>query len=129
MLTLSVLPDHYAVCRMGLKSPFPMWAAGDFISVTRTQDEVSVVCRENSVPANDASVQRMEGGWRILKLHGPFDFAETGILAQVLNPLAAAQIPIFAVSTFDTDYVMVKEQHLSHAVDVLRLEGHNITRD
>lgn len=116
-LTLSVLPDEYAVCRLA-----PDAAAPDhWLSITRTPDELSVVCLTERAPAN---AERVESGWRILKLHGPFDFALTGILASVLTPLAAARVPIFALSTFDTDYVMVKAVDLDRAVAALTSARH-----
>src|SRR5689334_17000561 len=112
-LTLSVLPGDFAVVRLGPTDPLPAWATtSSFFSITRTADELSIVAPESAVPAG----VRSETGWRALKLHGPFDFALTGVLSSVLAPLADAKISIFAVSTFDTDYVLVRTSALSAAI-------------
>ena len=101
----------------------PDWAVeGGFFSVTRTDDELSMVCPEEVVPDE----ARSEEGWRALKLEGPFEFSEVGVLASVAAPLAEAGVRIFAVSTFDTDYVLVKEEQLSPAVAALRGRGHEV---
>ncbi|MBI5715962.1 MAG: ACT domain-containing protein, partial [Chloroflexi bacterium] len=90
-------------------------------TVTRTTDELSITCPEADVPRDVAKCER---GWRAFKLHGPFDFGLTGILASVLNPLAEAGVGIFALSTFDTDYVLVKEENVEKAIEALRKFGH-----
>ena len=123
MLKLSVLPGEYAVCQLPADHPIPAWAsAGELFSVTRTPEEVSVVCAASSVPTD----VRHAAGWSALKLHGPFDFALTGILAGVLNPLHASGVGIFALSTFDTDYVLVQAAQLEQAVSALRGAGHTV---
>lgn len=125
-LTLSLLPDTLAVCRLGPGEPVPAWAwDGDVVSVTRTRDELSIVCRADAVPAG----VRAEAGWRCLAVQGPLDFGLTGILAAVTAPLAAAEIPLFAISTYDTDYLMVKAGHLTSAIEALRGAGHRVERD
>ena len=91
-----------------------------FVSVTRTADELSVVCPGEAVPSS----VRAEHGFRVLKIDGPLDFSLTGILAAVAGPLADAGISIFAVSTYDTDYVLVKAKDLNQAVAVLQAGGH-----
>lgn len=90
--------------------------------VTRTADELSVVCEESRVPA----AVRVEKDWVALKLEGPFPFSMTGVLASFLQPLAAANIPIFAVSTFDTDYVLMKREKLEEAIKALGTAGHQM---
>ena len=123
MLTLSVLPSEYAVCQLPADQAIPAWAsAGELFSVTRTPEELSIVCAASSVPAG----VRHTAGWSALKLHGPFDFALTGILAGVLNPLHTAGVGIFALSTFDTDYVLVQAAQLGQAVSALRGAGHTV---
>jgi len=87
-----------------------------------TDDELSLVCEEAHVPGN----VRCQRGWRMFKLQGPFDFALTGILKAVLDPLAAAGIGIFALSTYDTDYVLVQAPRLDEALSALRDAGHRI---
>ncbi len=119
-LTLTVLPGTYAVCRLDTNATLPGWAvSGDFFSVTRTADELSVVCLQSAVPQG---VTR-EGGWRCLKAQGPLDFGLTGILASLTAPLAEAGISVFAISTYDTDYLMVKAADLERAVAVLYQAG------
>lgn len=124
-LTLSVLDERFAVCRLAPEARVPEWAmSGTFSSVTRTLDELSIVCPEEHVPSGVLS----EGGWRALKLIGPFDFSLTGVLASVLAPLAEDDIPIFAVSTYDTDYALVGEGRLDEAVSALKKAGHEVRR-
>lgn len=89
--------------------------------MVRTSDELSVVCEEGRVPDG----VRSEEGWVALKLEGPFPFSMTGVLAAFLEPLAQAKIPIFAISTFDTDYVLIKKADLERAVGALAKGGHN----
>jgi hypothetical protein len=122
-LRLSVLGRQMAVCRLDPTARVPDWATtNDLFSVTRTPDELSVVCPQASVPEG---VER-EGGWCVLKLEGPFEFSEVGVLASVTAPLAEAGVGIFAVSTFDTDYVLVKEEQLDPAVAALRGWSHEV---
>ena len=122
-LSFSVLPDKLAVCRLEPKDILPdLSAASSFVSITRTQDELSVVCAENDL---GPEVQ-CEKGWRCIKVHGPFDFSETGILSSAVHPLAEAAVPVFAISTFDTDYLLVKAIDLKAALKVLADEGHKV---
>jgi uncharacterized protein len=122
-LTLSLLPDTLAICRLAPDAAVPAWAwTGEPASVTRTRDELSVVCRADAVPDGVPC----ERGWRCLRVEGPLDFALTGLLAALTAPLAAAGIPVFAVCTYDTDYVMVKADHLERAVEALRGAGHRV---
>ncbi len=120
-LTLQLIPGEFAVCRLPATAPFPAWAgSGVFSSVTRTADELSILCPAAQVPAGT----KHESGWRLLKLQGPFAFTETGILAAVLVPLAAAKIGILATATFDTDYVLVKTGRFEEACRVIEAAGH-----
>jgi uncharacterized protein len=122
-LALSLLPDVFAVSRLAASDPIPGWAASAPIcSITRTADELSIVAPESATPAG----VRAERGWRALKIAGPIDFALTGVLASILDPLAAAHIGIFAISTFDTDYVMVRTESLEPAIAALRAAGHTV---
>ena len=116
---LRLLPGRLAVCRFEPHDPLPAWAFHDeatFWSLTRTPDELSLVCDEDAVPP---SVARVEPGWRAFRLEGPIPFAETGVLAGLASPLAAAGIPLFALSTFDTDLVLVQERDLERAIAAL----------
>lgn len=122
-LNLSLLPDTLAICRLPPGAPVPAWAwTGEPASVTRTRDELSVVCRADAVPDG----VRREAGWRCLKVEGPLDFGLTGILAALTAPLAAAGVSVFAVCTYDTDHVMVKAEDLDRAVQALRAAGHRV---
>jgi hypothetical protein len=122
-LTLELLEGQSAVCRLPAGSALPAWfVPGAPSHVSWTDEELSIVCDEARVPEG----VQCERGWRSLMLRGPFAFDLTGILAQVLQPLAQAQVGIFAVSTFDTDYVMVKQQQLRAALAALRAAGHTI---
>jgi hypothetical protein len=120
-LTLSVLPETLAVCRLGPDDALPPWArAGDLRAVTRTASELSIVCREDSVPDGVTS----NCGWRAIAVDGTLDFALTGVLAALASPLAEAGVSIFAISTYDTDYVLVKADTLDRAVAALSSAGH-----
>jgi hypothetical protein len=114
------------VCRLAPGDEIPQWAlsGGGFVSMTRTYNELSLVCAESIVPPGI----QCEPGWRILKIEGPLDFTLTGILASVAQPLAEAAVSIFTISTYDTDYVMVKEQDLEKAVRALAAAGHQVKR-
>ncbi len=100
--------------------------AGRFLSVTRTGDELSVVCESGLVPLLSAS--REERGWSLMMVEGPLDFALTGILSSISAPLAAADVSIFAVSTYDTDYVLVRERDLGAAAAALSGAGFEVVR-
>ncbi len=122
-LTLTVMPSRLAVCRLDPKAAIPDWAfSGDFFSITRTTDELSIVCSEADVPEG----VRCERGWAGLKVEGPLDFSLTGVLASLTQPLAEAGLSIFAVSTYDTDYLLVKVRDLEKAIAVLAQEGFEI---
>jgi uncharacterized protein len=112
------------VCRLAPDDEIPQWAlrCGGFASVTRTADELSLVCAESVVPRGI----QCEPGWRIFKVEGPLDFTLTGILASVAQPLAEAAVSIFTISTYDTDYVMVKDQDVEKAVQALAAAGHRV---
>ena len=115
-LTLSILPDKLAVCRLDNDDLIPSWVINrDFFSITRTKDELSIVCPEGRVPDEF----KAEKNWRALKVIGPLDFSLTGIIASLANALAGEKISIFAISTFDTDYILVKNNNLEKAVKVL----------
>jgi uncharacterized protein len=124
-LRLHVLPGRYAVCRLEPDAPVPPAPApGPLWSVTRTAGELSVVCAEADAPPG----ARCEPGWTCLALEGPIPFAATGVLASVLEPLAAAGVSIFAMSTFDTDAVMVPRGSLQVAIAALSAAGHRVDR-
>lgn len=123
LLTLSILRDRFAICRLEPKAPIPSWAVdAEFSSITRTADELSIVCLERNVPAGVT----FEPGWRAFKFEGPLDFALTGIVASVAEPLADAGVAIFPIATYETDYVLVKEQQLEAAIHALNSYGHAV---
>jgi hypothetical protein len=125
--SFSVIPGAYAVCRMPAKIPLPAWTGKAFTSITRTADELSVVCDERRLPPNlDGLDLRVSRGWALLKLHGPFPLDAIGVLASVAKPLAEAEISLFAISTFDTDYILVKRIHVNNAIAALTLAGHTL---
>jgi uncharacterized protein len=120
-LKFSRLPGLFAICQLPANSDVPSWALqGPFLSVTRTAEELSVVCPQEQIPTD----VRHEGDWACLKLEGPFPFSQTGVLASFITPLSDQAISILAVSTFDTDCVLVKESSLERAVEVLQQAGH-----
>jgi len=120
-LALSVLPQRFALCRLDPDDVIPDWVSGySFWSVTRTDEELSVVLPGESLPSG----WKAEKGWRCLKVLGPLDFSLTGILASLSAPLAEAGISIFAISTYDTDYVLVRDKDLDKAKNVLSESGH-----
>lgn len=109
--------------RLAANASLPAWAtAGDFFSVTRTSEEFSVVCPANQVPSSLTA----ETGWRALKVQGPFALSEIGVLAALTTPLAHAQVSLFAISTFDTDYLLVREEKLEAAIAALRAAEHEV---
>jgi hypothetical protein len=119
---LVTLDERFAICRLAADAELPEWLGGSLVSITRTSDELSLVCAEGSVPA---SVEA-ERGWRCLKVEGPLDFELTGILAGLSGALAEAEIPVFAVSTYETDYLLVKADRLDAAAAALRGAGHAV---
>jgi uncharacterized protein len=117
------LAGSYLVSRLAPDAGLPAWIpSGSIVSITRTQDELSIVCEEpRPLPS-----EKYEAGWACLKLEGPFPFSLTGVLSSFLAPLAENKIPIFAMSTFDTDYVLVKRDDLARAVTALQAAGHEV---
>ena len=124
-LSLAVLPDVLAICRVPSDTPFAeVPTEGRFWSATRTQDELSLVIPDDQVPKD----WQAERGWRCLQVRGKLDFDVTGVLSALSAPLAFAGISIFVVSTFDTDYVLVREQDLDSACEVLRENGNKVKK-
>lgn len=122
-LRIRLLPDAVCVCRLAADAQVPQWAlSSPVFSITRAADELSVLCRAECVPAG----VQAQGPWRVFQLEGPIPFTETGVLARILNPLAERKIGIFAISTFDTDYILVAATHVESAVSALRAAGHAI---
>jgi uncharacterized protein len=122
-LKFRLLPGPYAIVRLAPNAPVPAWATnGEFTSITRTTDELSIVCPIKNLPADVHSPPR----WICVKLEGPFPFELTGVLLSFIQPLSANGIPIFAISTYDTDYVLIHEGFAGHAIGVLQQAGHEL---
>jgi hypothetical protein len=124
-MELRVLTDRLSVCRLSPDSPWPTPPAGPtFFSATRTADEISVVCVEDSAPAGDHV--KVEPDWRALEVVGPLDFSMVGVMSSLTAPLADVDVSVFVVSTYDTDYILVHAAALERAVEVLRAAGHAV---
>jgi hypothetical protein len=123
-LNLVALRETLAICKLPAHAVIPSWATrGSFNCVTRTPDELSIVCPEEDLPMDLIS----ERGWRCLRVATQLDFSLVGILALLLHPIARAGIPIFVISTFDTDYLLVKSDQLERVAKILREAGHCVT--
>jgi len=115
-----VADGPYAIVRLASGAPIPDWASkGEFTSVTRTADELSIVCPASSLPRDIDAQHR----WTCLKLEGPFPFSQTGVLLSFIEPLSSKGIPIFAISTYDTDYVLIQEEWAGAALNALQQAG------
>ncbi len=115
-LSLLVMPDKIAICQMDKDAIIPSWATSDsFFAIVKTDDELSVVCSASSVPDGVKSDKE----WRAFKVEGTLDFSLIGVIASLSNPLAAAKISIFVISTFNTDYFLVKNVDCDKAITVL----------
>lgn len=122
-LSLEVLDDPLAICRLAADAEAPPWAENcSFLTISRTVDELSITIPESAVPAG----VRCERNYRAIRVRGVLDLGLVGILASIARPLADAGISIFAISTFDTDYVLIRERDLSAARVALRAAGHEI---
>lgn len=123
-LTLTLLAEELAICRLSATSPLPDWLGeASFWSATRTKAELSLVVPASMVPPTWQAVL----GWRALKVEKVLDFSMTGILAAIAAPLATAGISIFTISTYDTDYVLLRSDDLERALTVLAASGHRFT--
>jgi hypothetical protein len=116
-LTLSILPEKLGICHLDEKSPIPLWATdhNGFCSVSKTRNELSIVCPQDKIPGGIL----VEKNWRAFKVQGPLGFVLPGIVASLATPLAKAKISIFYISTYETDYLLVKEESLEKATKIL----------
>ncbi len=122
-ITISLLPGRLAVCRLAASAPLPSWARSDtLLALVRTADELSIVCDEDCVPAGVSN----EAGWRAWKVHGPLDFSLIGVLAGITGALADAGVSVFVLSTYETDYVLIKEDRISLSRLTLVKRGYQI---
>ncbi len=123
-MQIRTLDEEFALARLDARAPVPDWIGGrDLIAVVRTRDELSIVCRSDAVPAGIIDVQR---GFRGLAVVGTLDFGLTGVIAGLTRPLADAGIPIFSISTFDTDYMLVRAEKLAAAKAALAHAGYDV---
>ena len=120
---LTLLPQSLAIFKLDPAASIPegIWAS-HFLTITRTREECSIICDADLVPPGI----NYEGGWRALKMEGPFEFTQIGVLASIANPLAAAQVSILSIATYDTDYVLVTEPDLPTALKALAEAGHQV---
>jgi|SRR5215831_3691433 hypothetical protein len=120
-MQLDLLSGLYSIARLGSDAPLPAWArGGGFLSITRTADELSIVCWNipEAIPC--------QRGWRCLKVRGVLDFSQTGVISSIATPLAQAAVPIFVISTFNTDYILIAERHLDRAIAALKSAGFTV---
>jgi uncharacterized protein len=119
---LSLLPERFAIAQLAPAAQVQPRSEASLYSITRTADEVSLVCPEAELPEN----ARAQTGWRALKLRGPFALSEVGVLSSIATPLAEASISLFVISTFNTDYLLIHAEQLQSAVTALESAGHKI---
>jgi uncharacterized protein len=121
---LSFLEETFAICRLNPTSPLADWMTGEeFTSITRTKNELSVMCPQKNVPAGVESGK----GFRCIKIEGSTELTSTGILSSVATPLAAAEISLFAVATYDTDYILINVSDVERATKILLQHGHSFS--
>lgn len=123
-ITLSILKDLFSVYKKDPTSPLPEWLDDcEFYHISKTDEELSIVCPQDFLPANTQA----EKDWACIKVEGPLEFSLTGILANILKPLAQQNISVFTISTFNTDYIMVKENTLKASIQTLKEAGYRFT--
>ncbi len=124
-MNLIPLEGLFSICQLDPNSEVPAWAfESDFYSITRTPDELSIICNRLNIP----KYLKCDSDWRVLKIDGTFPFDEIGILNAITMPLAEANISLLTVSTYDTDFILVKESHFEQAVRFLESAGHSLSR-
>lgn len=120
---LTLHTGRFAVCKLAAEAPLPAWVhQSSWLSITRSAEELSIICKQEYVPADVIA----ERDFRLLKLEGPLPFTAVGILADLARALANAEVPILAVSTYDTDYLLVRETHLKRATTALKAAGYTV---
>ena len=124
-LSLVTLKSIYAICRLPMAAD-TSWAKGELVSVIRSRLDLqgtTVICDESSVPAEGVEA---DGGWHAVRFDGVFGFGEVGVLNSVLGPLSRARVPVISISTFETDYILVKAHRYDRVMEVLRDAGHTV---
>jgi len=125
--SLTVLPGRYAVCLLPPTTPIPAWAnSRDFVSITRTADELSIICAQDALPLSMPETKEVARDWVVLRVEGPFAFDVTGVLATLSAVLAKADVVLLAVATYQTDYLLVKAAQLADATTALTAAGHSV---
>ena len=123
-MKLKILDSTFSVMKFAPAETIPLWALHcDVFSITRTDEELSVVCPSECLPINE-QIKEIENDWKCIKVEGVLDFNLTGILSSLANTLAENKISIFAISTFNTDYLLIKSHSIKKAKVVLENEGH-----
>lgn len=124
-ISIKLLEGKYAVCKLGVTESIPEWCRDNsFVSITRTADELSIVCLQNNVPEG----VNAERDWNILKIEGQLDFSLIGIISSISSILAKKEISIFVISTFNTDYILVKEKNIENTIKALLEEEYEIKK-
>jgi uncharacterized protein len=122
ILNISVLPGDYSIYRFETETEIPGWIySSDFYSITKTKDEISIVSSQVDISGLISSKS-----WRILKIAGPLDFSLIGIISEISGILKNKNIPIFIISTYDTDYILIKQIDLSAGIIALEEKGHKV---
>jgi hypothetical protein len=124
-LSLTLLTERFAICRLPASLPAPDWALAPstFCSICRTGRELSILCPQSAVPDLDTPIER---DWVALRVAGPLSLSDIGVLASIAEPLAAGNISILCISTFDTNYFFVKAADQRRAVEILESSGHSV---
>lgn len=126
-MELRILESTFSVVKFPPTETIPTWALNSNVfSITRTAEELSIVCHSECLPINE-QIKEVENDWKCIKVEGILDFRLTGILSTLANPLAENKISIFAISTFNTDYLLVKSHSIEKAREVLENEGHSFS--
>lgn len=126
--TLVCLPGRYAVCLLPPTTPIPPWTnKGDFCSITRTSDELSIICAEAALPVIVPEEMQVARDWALLRVEGPFAFDVVGVMAALTTALSTAGVVILAMATYQTDYLLVKAEQMEAAVTALSKAGHRVT--
>jgi len=125
MIQLDALDGVYSVCRLPAQDPIPDWMRGGFVSASRTPDELSIVASTDDVPADVTA----EHDFRLLRVRGPIPFETIGVLAKLTAALAEASVSVFAISTFDTDYLLIRSFEIEKAIAALRAAEYTVNAD
>ncbi len=126
-LKLTILNKKYSIYKFLNQSVLPDWIySSDFYSITGTKDELSVVAVQNDSISENVKCNK---NWRILKIEGPLDFSLTGIIASITCILKKENIPVFIISTYDTDYILVKQKNLNNSIKALRKKGYSVSKE